>query len=94
MGSERAFRIRLPPGESSSSGFLKLLISTGLVHLEWIQQRTPFEPQSANVGHSWTTKPFKAQTKSENMGGLEVVQEPLAKWDVLTLKLTARADRD
>jgi hypothetical protein len=33
------------------------------------------------------------QTKSENMGGLEV-QEAKSKWHALTVKLTIRADKD
>jgi hypothetical protein len=47
MGSERAFLFpeTLPPGVSSSFGFLKLFVSTQPLDLGWIQQKTPFDPK-------------------------------------------------
>jgi hypothetical protein len=45
MGGEWAFQFSCPPGESPSSGFLKLFMSTEPVDLEQIEQKTPFDPK-------------------------------------------------
>ncbi|KAJ7321906.1 hypothetical protein DFH08DRAFT_712504, partial [Mycena albidolilacea] len=52
MGSEPAFVFpeKLPPGVSSSVGFLKLFVSTRPVDLMWIQQKTPFYPKFQGPG--------------------------------------------
>jgi hypothetical protein len=51
MGGEPAFLFRFPPGESPSSGFLKLFMSTEPVDLEQIEKKTPFDPDFEGVGH-------------------------------------------
>jgi hypothetical protein len=42
MVGEKAFQFVLPAGVSSSSGFVKLLVSTQYLDLDWIQQTSPF----------------------------------------------------
>ncbi|KAJ7625706.1 caspase domain-containing protein [Roridomyces roridus] len=44
MGSEYAFEFALPPGESISSGFLKLFVATQYLDIGWIEQKmSPFD---------------------------------------------------
>jgi hypothetical protein len=98
MAGEEAFRFNLQPGESLSSGFLKLFMSTKPVDVKQIELKPPFDPRFKWVGHlgkilERTEALSVSQTKSENMGGLEV-QEAKSKWHALTVKLTLHADKD
>ncbi|KAJ6614129.1 caspase domain-containing protein [Mycena sp. CBHHK59/15] len=52
MGGEPAFQFhQLAPGEPSSSGFLKVFVSTKYLDLGWIQQQiSPFDPEFEGKG--------------------------------------------
>ncbi|KAJ7289161.1 caspase domain-containing protein [Mycena rebaudengoi] len=51
MGGDRAFQFALPPNVTSSSGFLKLFVSTEHLNLGWIKQdKSPFEPSFVGTG--------------------------------------------
>jgi hypothetical protein len=51
MGGEDPFEFTLPPKTASSSGFLKLFVSTHYLELDWIRQETsPFDPTFARTG--------------------------------------------
>jgi hypothetical protein len=74
VGCERTFDFAPPEGEISSSGFLKLFVSTEYLDLEWMKQSMlPFDPR------------FKALPVS-----LAVIHEKLTSigWDSLTVILT------
>jgi len=46
LGDETAFQFSLPAGQTSSSGFVKVIASTEPLDLEWIEQRySPFDPE-------------------------------------------------
>ncbi|KAJ7083811.1 caspase domain-containing protein [Mycena epipterygia] len=74
MGGERAFEFTLPPGESESSGFLKLFVSTQYLELGWIQQPvSPFDPKYEGTPRLDGTR--------EPMADVE-------RWDALSVLLT------
>ncbi|KAJ7694626.1 caspase domain-containing protein [Mycena rosella] len=51
IGGERAFIFTLPPGKSSSSGFIKIFVSTEYLDLGWIQQQiSPFNEKFDGTG--------------------------------------------
>ncbi|KAJ7083780.1 caspase domain-containing protein [Mycena epipterygia] len=51
MGGESAFSFMLPEGESSSSGFIKLFVSTQHLDLAWIEQAiSPFKAEFVGMG--------------------------------------------
>ncbi|KAJ7694620.1 caspase domain-containing protein [Mycena rosella] len=78
MGGERAFQFRLPEGEASSSGFLKLFVTTEYLDLEWIRQKkSPFDPEFRPVNRM-------------DMIQEEVTEVP--KWDALHVLLTMTLD--
>ncbi|KAJ7486501.1 hypothetical protein FB451DRAFT_770989 [Mycena latifolia] len=77
MGGELAFLFQLPPGVSSSTGFLKLFVSTEHLHLESIVQKiSPFDPEFQPRRLKIDQDPFLAAKD----------------WDTLrvTLKITAK----
>ncbi|KAJ7289261.1 caspase domain-containing protein [Mycena rebaudengoi] len=78
MGGDRAFQFRLPKNATSSSGFLKLFVSTEHLDLGWIkQEKTPFDPTFEGTGRlSMHLEPF--------------VDKP--KWDALRVVLTMTAN--
>ncbi|KAJ7900848.1 hypothetical protein B0H13DRAFT_1883251 [Mycena leptocephala] len=78
LGSERTFDFAPLEGEISTSGFLKLFVSTEYLDLEWMKQSvSPFDPG------------FKALPVS-----LDVIHEKLAsiEWDSLTVVLTMSSE--
>ncbi|KAJ7289165.1 caspase domain-containing protein [Mycena rebaudengoi] len=76
MGGERALQFSLPENTTSSSGFLKLFVSTDHLNLGWIKQQTsPLDPTFEGTGRL-TVEPFVG----------------IAKWDALLVLLTMTAD--
>jgi hypothetical protein len=74
MGGEPPFEFGLPPGKTSSSGFLKLFVSTHYLDLDWIEQETsPFD---------------QAFTGTGRLTGKCVKLQKMPKWDALKVKLT------
>jgi hypothetical protein len=74
MGGEEPFEFNLPDQKTSSSGFLKLFVSTQYLNIERIEQKlSPFDPSFGRTGRL--------------DGGRKRVR-PVAKWDALTVKLT------
>jgi len=74
MGGEEPFEFKLPDQKTSSSGFLKLFVSTQYLNIEWIEQKlSPFDPNFGRTGRL--------------DGGRKRVRS-VAKWDTLTVKLT------
>ncbi|KAF7354161.1 Protein TIC 214 [Mycena venus] len=79
MGGENAFTFKLPEGETSSSGFLKLFVSTKFLDLRWLRQTTPFDLQ------------FDVTARLD--GDRETFEE-LVTWHALTVIITMNANRD
>ncbi|KAJ6614145.1 caspase domain-containing protein [Mycena sp. CBHHK59/15] len=51
MGGERAFEFSLGPHETSSSGFIKVFVTTEFIDLGWIEQEmSPFDPKFEGTG--------------------------------------------
>jgi hypothetical protein len=76
MGSEPAFEFTLSRGEESSSGLLKVFVTSVYVDLGWIQQKvSPFDPAFAG-----SKRPLRVP---DALG---------PTWDALTvvLRMTAR----
>ncbi|KAJ7242297.1 hypothetical protein C8J57DRAFT_1726371 [Mycena rebaudengoi] len=74
MGGEPPFEFGLLPGKTSSSGFLKLFVSTHYLDLDWIEQETsPFD---------------QAFTGTGRLTGKCVKLQKMPKWDALKVKLT------
>ncbi|KAJ7146544.1 caspase domain-containing protein [Mycena epipterygia] len=65
MGGEGAFSFTLPPGTTSSSGFIKMFVSTEYMDLTWIEQKiSPFDPRFLGTGRL-TGKMFREQDESD-----------------------------
>ncbi|KAJ7126739.1 caspase domain-containing protein [Mycena epipterygia] len=74
MGGERAFEFTLSPGETESSGFLKLFVSTKYLNLGWNQQQiSPFDPAFQNP---------------DRFNGPREAKVEAPRWDALTVILT------
>ncbi|KAJ7625761.1 hypothetical protein FB45DRAFT_922236 [Roridomyces roridus] len=59
MGSEGAFSFTLPPGDTveSSSGFVKMFVSTVYLDLGWIEQRvSPFDDKFHDSGRLFSSR--------------------------------------
>ncbi|KAJ6550824.1 caspase domain-containing protein [Mycena vulgaris] len=74
MGAESAFTFALLEDEDSSSGFLKLYVSTHFIDLSWIQQKkSPFDPEFKGTGR---------------LEGIREVFEDTEAWDAIRVLLT------
>ena len=81
MGGEPAFTFELPESVSSSSGFLKVFVSTVYLDLAWLEQKmSPFDPL------------FEGKDRN---GGLIPEKIPeVPKWDAFNVLLTMTAAVD
>ncbi|KAJ7464442.1 caspase domain-containing protein [Mycena latifolia] len=71
MGGERALTFILPPGESSSSAFIKLFVSTECLDLGWIEQQiSPFSEMFAGMGRP---RAIRDTFRSPDWDALQVV---------------------
>ncbi|KAJ7148498.1 caspase domain-containing protein [Mycena crocata] len=78
MGGEKAFEFLLPEKMTSSSGFLKLFVSTDHLNLDWIQQETsPFDQDFEGT---------------DRLKMIRETFERIPKWDALCVLLTMTAD--
>ncbi|KAJ7656494.1 hypothetical protein DFH06DRAFT_472356 [Mycena polygramma] len=78
MGGEPAFEFELPPGQQSSSGFLKLFVTSDYYSdFDWVEQPlSPFDPRYEGVGR---------------LGMKKEMFRTISKWDALTVTLTMTA---
>ncbi|KAJ6463689.1 caspase domain-containing protein [Mycena vitilis] len=74
MGGETAFEFELPPGQHSSSGYLKLFVTRDFVDFDWVEQTlSPFSPKFEGVG--------RLGMKKEKL-------KTMSTWDALAVTLT------
>lgn len=48
-----AFEFDLPPGKTVDTGFLKVLVSTEYLDMQWIPQISPFHPEFTPSSRGW-----------------------------------------